>query len=334
MASVVDIFNPSVSKVAEGLEGKIITIYGGNGLGKTYTAAHMSKPFFLACESGLNAIAGINYIRITDWANFKKVVRQLTSKATVEKARELYDTIVIDELYASSIFCQDFILNTYGEGALTFGDVMGKRNLYKLYEDEFFRVINQLLSADYTVVFIGHAQEKDGFTSPKGDKRCLAPIIDNSDFVIYVSSNGIDEQGKVIFSTGHFAQTGSFFARSRFTECVPEITPFSAENLEKAINDAISAEEKKSGITAITYEELKEQNITVSLTYEEIMNKIQESCVKLAEAGHGAEAVEIIENILGPGAKVANCTKRQMDALNIILDDIQGKASELNITLE
>lgn len=133
----IDIFAPQVSKVARGLEGKTIFIYGGNGVGKTYTAAHMSKPYFIACESGLNALSGISYNRITNWSEFMRVINQLTNKATVAKARELYDTIVIDEVYASSLFCQDYIVSTYGDGALTIGDMMGKRNGWKLLIERF-----------------------------------------------------------------------------------------------------------------------------------------------------------------------------------------------------
>lgn len=322
MAVKLDIFAPQISKVADGLAGKTIFIYGGNGVGKTYTAAHMSKPFFIACESGLNAIAGIAYNRVTKWSEFKQLVKQLTDKSTVEKARAMYDTIVIDEIYAASVFCQDYITSTYGDGALTLGDMIGKRNGYALYEREFFKAINQLLSADYTVVFIGHAQEKDGFISPKGDKRCLGPIIDNSDFVIYAASNGVDDKGNVIFSTGYLAQTANFFARTRFTECAPSINPLSADNLEQAINDAIAKEAEKSGIAAITYDEQKNQNIAVELDYETLMTNIQELCSRFAEAGKTERAVEIIENTLGVGEKVSACTKKQTEALSIIYNDL------------
>ena len=186
MAVTVDIFNPQVSTVAKGLEGKIIMIYGGNNVGKTYVAARLSKPYFIATESGLNAQSGIKYNRINKWSDFKKIVRQFTDKSTVDKARELYDTIVIDEVYASSILCQDYVIATYGDGALTLADGDSKHNLYSLYEKEYFKMINLLLSCDYTVVFIGHEQEKNGFITPKGDKRCLGPILDNCDFVVYV----------------------------------------------------------------------------------------------------------------------------------------------------
>ena len=93
-------------------------------------AARLPKPYFLACESGLNAQSGVKYNKISNWADFRKVVRQFTSATTVDKARELYNTIVIDEVYASSIMCQDYILSTYGDGALTLADGDGKHNLY------------------------------------------------------------------------------------------------------------------------------------------------------------------------------------------------------------
>ena len=42
-----NIFNPMISTVAKGLEGKVITVAGGNNLGKTKQATRMEKPFYL-----------------------------------------------------------------------------------------------------------------------------------------------------------------------------------------------------------------------------------------------------------------------------------------------
>lgn len=334
MAVNVDIFNPQISVVAKGLAGKCIMIYGGNNRGKTYVATHMSKPFVIACESGLNALSGVKYNRVNNWSDFKKLVKQFTNKATVEKARELYDTIVIDEVYASSIFCQDFVMATYGDGAMTLSDTSDPRkNLYQLYEKEYFRVINQLLSCDYTVVFIGHEQAdgKTGFITPKGDKRCLNPIIDNCDFVIYLTSGGVDEEGKVVLSTAHFAQTDDFFARSRFTECATELFPFTAEGLEKVIGDAVDAEEKKSGVKAVDYEVQKQQNTSIVRDYDVVMDEIQEIGQKFVDANQIDVLTEIVEDTLGKGKKVSECTKKQIDAMEIILDNLKDKAQELNI---
>ena len=91
-----DIFNPQVSTVAKGLEGKVILVYGGNNLGKTKQATRMKKPFYLPFEAGLNAIPGVPYCPITKWSDFIKINKQLTDPATVEKAREMYSTIIFD----------------------------------------------------------------------------------------------------------------------------------------------------------------------------------------------------------------------------------------------
>lgn len=330
MAAAIDIFNPQTSVVAEGLEGKVIMLYGGNNLGKTYVASRLSKPFFIACESGLNAISGVKYNRVNSWADFMKLIRQFTGKKTVDQARSMYDTIVIDEVYAASVFCQDYVISTYGEGALSLGDGQGKVNLYQQYEKEFFKAINQLLSCNYTVVFIGHAVEKDGYISPKGDKRCLNPIVDNCDFVVYLQSNGVDENGHVIHSSAYLAQTDKFFARSRFEYCPTYIEDFTAENLEATIKKAIQLE-KEHGATVVTYEEQKEQNTTNAMTYEETMDALAMVGQKFVESGNQELLTEIVESVLGKGKKVSQCTKKQLDAMTIILDDLDEKAQELGI---
>ena len=333
MAVIVDIFNPQISTVAKGLEGKTIMIYGGNNVGKTYAAARLSKPYFIATESGLNAQSGVRYNRINKWSDFKKIVRQFTDRATVDRAREMYDTIVIDEVYASSIMCQDYVMSTYGDGALTLADGDSKHNLYSLYEKEYFKMINLLLSCDYTVVFIGHEQEKDNFVTPKGDKRCLGPILDNCDFVVYVKSNGVDEKGNLIKSSGYLVQTNKFFARSRFEHCPPVIPEFSAENLQKVIAEAVENEEKYNNATIVSYEEQKAQNTVVEESYEEVMAQIQHIGTTLVERGMQKILTATIEGVLGKDGKVANCTERQIEALVVIRDNLLKQCEELGIKL-
>lgn len=331
MAINIDIFKPQVSVVAKGLAGKKILIYGGNNVGKSYAAAHMSKPFFLACENGLNALPGIMYAPISNWRDFKKVVKQFTDKSTVDKAREMYDTIVIDEVYASSLFCQDYVMATYGNGALTLADGDSKHNLYSIYEKEYFKMINLLVSCDYTICFIGHAQEKDSKMWPKGDKRCINPIVDTCDFVIYVKSNGVDENGHLIKSSGYFVETDKWFARSRFTYCPEKIEEFSAENLEKAVIEAIENEEKASGIAAVSFDEQKAMNAAPTLDFNELMEEIKTLGRAFGEAGKLDILTEIVESTLGSGKKVTECTKKQAEAVAVIRDDLTDKAKELGL---
>jgi hypothetical protein len=333
MAVNVDIFNPQRTVIAKGLEGKSFLVYGSNSLGKTAQCVRMSKPFVIATESGLNATVGVAYNRVNSWADFKKLVKQFTSKATVDKARELYDTIIIDELYASALLCQDYIQTVIGGGALTLGDTVegGKVNLYQAYEKEFFKMVNTLLSCNYTVVFIGHEQEKDGKMYPKGDKRSVDPVKDFVDYVIYLKSNGVDDDGKVIPSSAYLAETDTFFARSRFDTTPTYLPVWSAEALEEAVNLGIEGKERESGVKAVSYEEQKAQNTSVSYDYDEVMDQLQEVGQKFAKSGNMEELTEIVEETLGRGKKVSECTKKQLDAMVIILDNLKDRAIELGI---
>ena len=296
MAVVVDIFNPQKTVIAKGMAGKSALIYGSNSVGKTAQAVRMPKPFVIATESGLNATVNIPYIRVNSWADLKKIVKQFTSKTTVEKARQLYDTIIIDELYAAALLCQEYIQTVIGGGALTLGDTIegGKVNLYQAYEKEFF-------------------------------KR------DFVDYVIYVESNGVDEDGKVIPSSAYLAETDRFFARSRFDTTPTYLPVWSAEALEEAVNIGIEGLEKKSGVKAVSYQEQKAQNTTKEYGYEETMDALQEVGQRFASANKMDELTEIVEQTLGRGKKVSECTKAQIQAMIIILDDLKERANELGI---
>ena len=332
MATTVDIFNPQTSVVAHGLQGKVIMLYGGNNVGKTYQAVRMAKPFVIACESGLNAQSGVKYNKVNNWVDFKKLVKQFTHKSTIEQAKKLYSTIIIDEVYASSIFCQDYVCATYGAGAIALGDTANTRiNLYESYEKEYFRQINLLVNSGYTVVFIAHAQEKDGKITPKGDKRCMNPILDACDYVFYVKANGVDENGKVIPSSAYLAETNEYFARSRFTYTPTVIPEFTANNIEEAIKFGIEEEERINGVQTVDYEVQVEQNTSEKLDFEKVMEEVQQYGLKLHEAGHDEKLTEIVEETLGAGKKVSECTKRQVEAVAVILDDLKTACNELGL---
>lgn len=335
MAVEVDIFNPQTSVIAHGLEGKTIMLYGTNNVGKTFQAVRASKPYVLACESGLGAQNGVKYNNITSWRDFKKAVGQFTGKATVDKAKAMYDTIIIDEVYASSLFCQKFVCDTYGNGCISLGsNENSKVNLYQIYERVYWEQINLLVSAGYTVIFIAHAEEKDGFIRPKGDKRCINPIIDNCDVVAFIAPNGVDEKGQVIKSSAYFAQTDKFFARSRYDYMVTSIPEFTIDALEKALADGISAQEKAEGVQSVAFEQLKEQNTAEKLSFDDLMVEVQELGQKLFETDHFDVVTEIVENTLGPGKKVTECTKKQVESVAIIRDDLLEACKNLGIPVD
>lgn len=340
-----DILKPLISKVAHGLDGKIITIYGGNNLGKTYQAVRAERPLVLCVESGLNAIGGVSHFVIDTWSTFVKIVKQLTGKKSAQ-AKEMYKTIVIDEVYALSMLCQRYVCDNEGDGCLDIStyekreDEKKTKNLYKIYENVYWAQINLLAKAGYTVLFIGHAQAntKTGFISLKGDKRCVQPVIDNSDIVAYLQPNGVDENGKEILSSAYFVETQDFFARSRYPEMVEKIDVFTIENLEKAIEDAIQEGCEKKGIESVSFEEKQASEKVDHLSFEELVKRLN-TIISLVAEQKGEESDElfklgeIMESTLGVGKKISTATKRDTQNLELLLYDFEEALEEMGISI-
>lgn len=323
--TVYDIFNPQVSTVAKGLEGKVITIVGSNSLGKTKQATRMERPFYLGFEKGIRAISGIPFLPINKWGDFKKINKQLTDPKNLDKAKELYQTIIFDEVYTSALYCQDFLCKKHG--VETIGDGNDGFGLWKEYETEYWAEIDKLLGAGYTLVFISHEETtKEGKHIPKGDKRSIKPIIDNSDVVVYLTSNGIDEDGKVVKSSAWFAETEQFFARSRFDYMATYIPEFTAESLEEAIAEGIRLQEEAEGITAVDYGVQKESYASEKLDFESIIGEVNSIGNELATNGKLDELLELVEKHLGKGKKVADAKPAQAELLSLLLLDLKDLA--------
>ena len=322
-----DIFNPQISQVAKGLEGKVITLVGSNSLGKTKQATRMAKPFYLGFEKGIRAISGVPFLPINNWRDFKKINKQLTDPKTLDKAKELYQTIIFDEVYTSALYCQDFLCKKFG--VETIGEGNEGYGLWKEYETEFWMEIDKLLGTGYTLIFISHEETtKEGKHIPKGDKRSIKPIIDNSDVVVYLTSNGVDENKNVIKSSAWFAETDEFFARSRFDYIDTYLEEFTAENLERVISEAVERQEEAEGIKAVTFEEQKELYKSEELNYDEMMAEIKSLGKQLFEDDRGDELQEVTEKHLGVGKKVTECKKGQVQVMSLILDDLRELINE------
>ena len=340
----IDIFNAPKSVIANGLEGKVILIYGSNNLGKSAQATRFPKPFVIACEMGLNGIDGVPYAPVTRWSEFKNIVKQFTGN-TMQKAKELYSTIIVDEVYASSIYCQDYVCSTFGDGALTLADGDSKHNLYQLYEKEYFRQINLLVSAGYTVVFIAHSQMDSNtkFITPKGDKRCMNPIIDKCDYVVYLKSNGVDSEGRVIKSSAYLAETKEFFARARIEYTPTYLKEFTAENLTNAIQEGINKKREIDHSVITTFEEQQKLNAIEELNFDDLIKEFNNTVANIPGSSdlEGAtedgikfknywapKIVQITEKYLGKGGRVSNCNENQVEALSLIVSDLKELVKE------
>lgn len=324
-----DIFNPQETKVIKGLGGKIITIYGISGTGKTKQCSKLSKPLFLNFETGTNAIGGLRMLTIEKWSDFIKYNNQLTGKNTIEKAREMYDTVVLDSIDAMENLAVDFVCKR--EGVTSIGEIPHGKG-YKLYENVFWNEINRLCLAGYCCVFIGHPKtDMSGFITIKGDQtRTVEPITSRSDIVAYLQPMGVDENGKPVHSMAWFTQTDQFFARSRFEQIAPYIEEFTAENFNKAIIDAIETEEALVGSeNTATFDEFNKANKITRKTYEELQEEMKTLGNLLAERGYAEDRDIIISKRCGEGIKASSLKRDQTDIMEALILDFQNFLAEV-----
>lgn len=237
----------------------------------------------------------------------------------------MYQTIIFDEVYTSALYCQDFLCRKHG--VETIGEGNGGFGLWKEYETEFWTQIDKLLSTGFTIVFISHVEEtKEGKWIPKGDKRSIKPVIDNSDIVLFLTSNGMDENNRVVPSSAWLAETEKWFARSRFDYIDTHIPEFTAKNLEKAIAEAIERQEEAEGIAAVSYEEQKESYSSEKLDFDSIKEELNEMANKLAQEGYMEDVLEMMEKHLGKGKKVSEAKPSDAEFLSLLLLDVKDFA--------
>ena len=331
-----DIFNPKISQVVAGIEGKCILIHSNERkVGKTAQACKMPQPLYLRFESGINAIPNVPYMGLTSWSDFKKVNKQLTNNKTLEQARAKYKTIIFDTVDVAIKWCEQYICAS--EGVSTIGQGNNGYGLWKEYENEWFKEINKLTNAGYAIYFISHSEEKkqnDPITDeeyiqmcPKGDKRTIDLILDLVDIIGYVKGGGISEDGEEVLSSVYFANTKEFMGGSRFKYLPKVLTPFTAEGLQKALKEAVEKEEKESGTKSITFEEKQEIEKKTKMTHEELVDAIEPLMKKLWKT-HQEEVTDIVTEYLGEGSKVSETTKKQNQQLEMILSDLQDLDEE------
>ena len=327
-----DIFNAPISTVSKDVKGKLILIHSNERkLGKTLQATKFPKPYYLRFEQGINAISGLSYAPLTKWADFKKIRKQLTNPKTIEKAQEMYNTLIVDTTDVAIRWCDKYVCGMQGVDRLNDGN--NGYGLWAEYANEWFNEWNPLLNAGYTIIFISHSEVrkmKDPKTSaeyeqwvPKGDKRTIDLIVDAADLIGFVRSNGYDEDGNPQMSSIYFQNCPEFLAGSRFKYMAPEITPFTAEGVQEALAKAIEQEEQESGISAVSYAEQVAVSMPEEITYDEAMAKVKPLFEKVMKKDGKENTLKVVEKYLGEGQKLSGTTEKQIEQILMIIEDFE-----------
>ena len=314
--------------IESGLAGKTILIYGNNNTGKSFVSSKLPKPFFICTEAGAGAL---NVVKApcNSWSRFCEIVDALTNEKNLETNKERIQTVVVDTLDVLVDLSETCILEEYE--VRDFSEMDSRANGYTLSRRNFKAAVSKLTNVGYCVVFIAHDSEKEmneivgntrekwNYIQPKAceNKKSSASFVkDFCDFTLYIKSNGVDEDGKVIKSTAYTAETKYFFARSRYGN-PPFAFEFTADNLIQMIEDAVKESAENEGLNLVSFTDKTE-----TYTREDLVNMISEIAKdKNIMAVHGKRVVETVQRYLGD-RKLSQTTDADVQKLQDLYNNL------------
>ena len=237
---------------------------------------------------------------IRNWADFRKVLRQLKDP----KAKEMYYTITIDTCDIAYDYCTKYICDNAprsdgGFGVDNISDIpFGKG--YGLVQKEFDECLRSILMMDYGLILISHATDKVFKDENGSEYNKIVPTLDKRANNIVARMADVIGYSRIVTdkdgnnSTKLFMRgTPRYEAGSRF-KYTPDYIDFSYNDLVNAINDAM----------------------------------IEKNPEDVFEAKYQSRIIEIVENYLGKGQKLSQCSRGQVEALSLIYDDLNSLSKE------
>ena len=333
-----DIFGNDVTtaKLNPDIQGKIFAVIGGNNTGKTTQCARMVKNcFLLPLEKGTNALGkGTQILRTSNWADVRKHVARLTNDKMLLKALRhgVPIGVIIDGLENASLFAKRFICDQAGVDKFAKAGAHGSQ--WDEYAQEIFWMVTKLSQCGYTLFFIGHvaeSKEDADYLDFACDKRTAKPIKDVADFVIYVESNGVDDEGNVIPSSAYMAEhlpdenNVGFFARCRFPYVQTRFKEWDAEVVKQAIYDGIVKQAEIEGAELVSFDEVEEKYSTTFEfdNYKDALDKVFDLLDEADDKGMSEEADNIILTYCDSVEAVKELGAKQMQTIQSIHDELK-----------
>ena len=348
----IDLLNITPHQVSRDLRGYSVFFYGDPKSGKTTIATKFPRHLLLAFEKGYNAIPGAMAQPINSWAEFRKVLRQLKD----EKVKSKFETIIIDTADIAYDYCEKYICANAprskeqggGFGVDSISDIpFGKG--YGMLTKEFDECLRSIIQMDYGLVVISHAVDKTfkdendkeyNQIVPTLDKRARNVVSRMCDIIGY--SRGImNDKGDTqtrLFMRG----TPRYVAGSRF-KYTPDSIEFNYAALVEAIGSAIDKQAEEDGQEYFTdtkanlyTDTTKELNFDALMeTFNTLVNKVMDKASQEEFQSYWYPRItQITDKYLGRGMKVSQCSREQVEALSLIIDELQELISNSNTSEE
>lgn len=311
-------------KVSRDLSGYITYIYGAPKTGKTTLASQMPKPLLLAFEKGYNALPGVIAQDVTSWSEMKAVLRDLKKP----EVKERFSTICIDTIDIAAVLCDKYVCSQNDVDAI--GDIPygGGWGLLKKEFEGTFRAITQM---GYALFFISHSKDKTFKREDRSEYNQIIPSV--STMYNSIVENMVDiygymhavrnENGTNIRITLRSAD-GSVSCGGRFKYIPQEIGP-TYQDLVNALNEAIDKEAAETNGQFVTNEKIIIE-APIKKDFQSLMAEFQDIAQQLMAINqeNSTKITAIVEKHLGKGKKISECTERQVEVVDFVVDELKS----------
>lgn len=311
-------------KVSRDLSGYITYIYGAPKTGKTTLASQMPKPLLLAFEKGYNALPGVIAQDVTSWSEMKAVLRDLKKP----EVKERFSTICIDTIDIAAVLCDKYVCSQNDVDAI--GDIPygGGWGLLKKEFEGTFRAITQM---GYALFFISHSKDKTFKREDGSEYNQIIPSV--STMYNSIVENMVDiygymhavrnENGTNIRITLRSAD-GSVSCGGRFKYIPQEIGP-TYQDLVNALNEAIDKEAAETNGQFVTNEKIITE-APIKKDFQSLMAEFQDIAQQLMAINqeNSTKITAIVEKHLGKGKKISECTERQLEVVDFVVDELKS----------
>lgn len=317
-----DLLSLQPHKVSRDLSGYITYIYGAPKTGKTTLASQMGNSLLLAFEPGYHALPGVIAQDITSWGEMRQAYRELKKP----EVKERFSAVIVDTIDIAADRCKKYICsqnNIEDLGDLGFGKGWMK------FKDEFNDIFRGLTQLGYAVFFIGH-DKLETKTDSAGNviSSTIRPALSNAtrtvisgmaDIYGYAHQKNAGEMSVLTLR----CSDGSIECGCRF-KYIPEEITTNYHELEKALNAAIEKEATEYDNKFVTDEKIKVP-VAPEFDYEQLKAKFQDLVGQLMtkNQSNSSKITSIVEQYLGKGRKVSECTAEQGEQVDLIVRDLE-----------
>lgn len=295
-------------------------LYGAAKIGKSTFASQFNDPLFIATEDRLKSLNVYKVPEtgaISSWEEFLDICNEILDSINAGEFK--WKTIIIDTVDILINQCTDYVGK---KNDFVHPTDLGWGKAYFLINNEFFRVINKLMSLGLGVVFISHDKQKNvksrtleiTKTTPKAPGQTGELLMNAVDIIAYIGFDKESPEKRCVYFRG-----SEVLDAGDSTERLLPMMAFDYRSIEAQFNNSREDKEACKEETEEKKEEKKEETAK-GLEIVDVPDRQKKTEIKDGSFDFGENRHKLFQEI-------DKC--EVIDDLNIVFLKIKSKKEEL-----